>query len=127
MRELRLCLFFNNLLHLNYWISSASNYIFGSVVSYFLNKFFTFNNKNKSPIVILKFVINISLCYAAAYGLARPLAGMILKGAGKSVQENGAMLAGMGLFIVLNYIGQRFFVFKEAKRTEKKEKTAAKD
>ena len=34
-----------NLLHLSYWVSSAANYIVGSVVSYFLNKNFTFQNK----------------------------------------------------------------------------------
>ena len=31
-----------NLCHLNYWVSSASNYVVGSIVSYFLNKYFTF-------------------------------------------------------------------------------------
>ena len=36
-----------NLLHLSYWLSSASNYVVGSVVSYFLNKYFTFQNKEK--------------------------------------------------------------------------------
>ena len=28
-----------NLLHLSYWVSSASNYVVGSIVSYFLNKY----------------------------------------------------------------------------------------
>ena len=31
-----------NIFHLNYWISSASNYVIGSILSYFLNKYFTF-------------------------------------------------------------------------------------
>lgn len=33
---------FYNCLHLSYWLSSASNYFFGSILSYFLNKYFTF-------------------------------------------------------------------------------------
>ena len=37
-----------NLLHLSYWVSSASNYVVGSIVSYFLNKYFTFQNKERS-------------------------------------------------------------------------------
>lgn len=37
-----------NALHFSYWVSSASNYIIGSIVSYFLNKYFTFQNKEKS-------------------------------------------------------------------------------
>ena len=32
---------FYNVFHLSYWISSASNYFFGSILSYFLNKHFT--------------------------------------------------------------------------------------
>ena len=56
-----------NLLHLNYWLSSAANYIFGSVLSYFLNKNFTFQNKSKDYKVILKFIINITICYLVAY------------------------------------------------------------
>ena len=30
-----------NALHFSYWVSSASNYVIGSIVSYFLNKYFT--------------------------------------------------------------------------------------
>ena len=36
-----------NVGHMNYWVSSAANYIVGSIVSYFLNKYFTFQNKEK--------------------------------------------------------------------------------
>ena len=32
---------FYNVLHLSYWLSSASNYVFGSVLSYLLNRAFT--------------------------------------------------------------------------------------
>ena len=38
-----------NVFSVNYWISSASNYIVGSIVSYFLNKYFTFQNKVYFP------------------------------------------------------------------------------
>ena len=34
-----------NVFSASYWVSSATNYIVGSVVSYFLNKYFTFQNK----------------------------------------------------------------------------------
>lgn len=46
-----------NLLHASYWISSASNYIIGSIVSYVLNKYFTFQNNEKSFAMVIKFVI----------------------------------------------------------------------
>lgn len=48
-----------NVLHLSYWISSASNYVVGSIVSYFLNKYFTFQNKEKSWKQLVKFALNI--------------------------------------------------------------------
>ena len=47
-----------NLLHASYWISSASNYIIGSIVSYVLNKYFTFQNKEKSWKQLVKFALN---------------------------------------------------------------------
>lgn len=107
---------FYNLLHLNYWVSSAANYILGSVLSYFLNKHFTFKNTAKGWKPVLRFALNITVCYGLAYGIAKPLAMAVLAGATQQIQENAAMLVGMGLFVVLNYLGQRFFAFKE--RTE---------
>lgn len=106
---------FYNVFQLSYWVSSASNYIIGSIVSYFLNKNFTFQNKSKSPVVILKFIANITVCYLVAYGLAKPFVRYILAGYSAKVQDNISMLVGMCLFVALNYLGQRFFAFKEEK------------
>ncbi|MBQ1924317.1 MAG: GtrA family protein [Lachnospiraceae bacterium] len=102
-----------NLLHFSYWVSSAANYVVGSVVSYFLNKNFTFRNKSKDPMVLVRFVVNITVCYLLAYGIAKPLVRRILSGSSVRIQENGAMLVGMCLFVGLNYLGQRFFAFRE--------------
>ena len=106
---------FYNVFHFGYWVSSASNYVFGSILSYFLNKHFTFQNKSKDPKVILRFVVNITVCYLVAYGLAKPLVRTLLSGMSVTVQDNGAMLVGMVVFVGLNYIGQRFFAFREEK------------
>ena len=104
-----------NLLHASYWLSSAANYIVGSVVSYFLNKYFTFKNTEKSLGQILKFALNIALCYLLAYGIAKPLVAYVLSPFSVTIKENAAMLAGMCLFVGFNYIGQRFVVFKNKK------------
>ena len=104
---------FYNVFHLSYWVSSASNYIFGSILSYFLNKNFTFQNKERSWQVVFRFVINISICYAIADGSAKPRVRMLLSGQSVKIQDNGAMLVGMVLFVVINYLGQRLFVFKK--------------
>lgn len=102
-----------NALHLSYWISSASNYIIGSIVSYFLNKYFTFQNNEKSAKQVAMFIINITICYLLAYGLAKPIVSWILSYQSKSVQDNLSMLVGMGAFVVFNYLGQRLFVFNK--------------
>ena len=109
---------FYNLLHLSYWVSSASNYLFGSILSYFLNKLFTFQNKANARETLPRFVINISLCYLLAYGLAKPLAMRLLSDLSVAAQENIAMVVGMCLFVGFNYLGQRFFVFREQNRNE---------
>ena len=41
---------FYNLLGLDYWISSAANYFFGSTLSYFLNKHFTFRDTSRAAL-----------------------------------------------------------------------------
>lgn len=97
-----------------YWVSSAANYIVGSVVSFFLNKHFTFRNQEKGAGVVARFVVNISVCWLLAYGLAQPVMEKLLAGLGltEQLQGNLTMLAGSGLFVVLNYLGQRFFAFR---------------
>lgn len=103
---------FYNVFNLSYWISSASNYIFGSVISYILNRIFTFKSNDTTRKTLPRFIINISLCYFLAYGIATPISFLMLSNLSMSIKENMAMLIGMCLFVMLNYIGQRFFVFK---------------
>ena len=104
-----------NVFHVSYWWSSAANYFFGSILSYFLNKHFTFKYKGDTTGSALRFTLNILVCYLLAYGIAKPLMLWILSGYSKSVQENVAMLVGMGLFTTFNYLGQRFFAFGKHK------------
>ena len=103
---------FYNVFGLNYWLSSASNYVFGSILSYFLNRIFTFKNDDNTKKTLPRFIISISICYLVAYGMAKPITAYILSDFSKTVKDNVAMLVGMCLFVALNYIGQRFFVFK---------------
>ena len=102
-----------NLASCSYWVSSAANYILTSILSFFLNKYFTFQNKERSWKQLGMFVINITICYLLAYGMAKPVVSWILHNQSKSVQENLSMLVGMGAFVVFNYVGQRLVVFKK--------------
>ena len=102
-----------NLAHCTYWVSSASNYILTSILSFFLNKFFTFQNKEKSIGQVVRFAVNIAVCYLLAYGIAKPLCLHLLSGAAATVRDNVSMLVGICLFTAFNYCGQRFFAFKK--------------
>lgn len=102
-----------NLLGMSYWFSSAANYVLASIVSYILNKYWTFQNRDKSLKVVVKFIFNILICYLLAYTIAKPLVINALNGFGKNVQDNAAMFVGTILFTLFNYFGQRFFAFKE--------------
>ena len=84
-----------NLAGCSYWISSAANYILGSILSFFLNKYFTFQNRERSWGQVVRFTVNIAACYLVAYGVAKPAVRMLLSGQSVSIQENAAMLAGM--------------------------------
>ena len=100
---------------LGFWLSSAANYVIGSIVSYFLNKHFTFRNTEKGAKVVGRFILNITVCYLLAYGLAKPVVTRLLSNTGWSqqIQGNLAMLGGSVLFVMLNYLGQRFFAFRK--------------
>ncbi|MCH5303562.1 MAG: GtrA family protein [Ruminococcus sp.] len=102
-------------------IASSVSYILASVMSYFLNKYFTFKNNEKGIKPIIRFALNIAVCYAIAYGLAVPLTNYICKAneismfnmTVESFAANLSMVVGSCLFVACNYIGQRFFAFKE--------------
>lgn len=104
-----------NIFHCSYWVSSVMNYVVGSIVSFFLNKYFTFKSKFFSFKEVLYFTVNIAVCFFIAYGLAKPFAMYLLNGYSLSVQENTAMFIGMVIFTGLNYLSQRFIVFKGVK------------
>ena len=101
-----------NIFKLSYWISSALNYVIGSVISYCLNKKITFGNSEKGYKPILRFTANILICYIAAYGIAKPFVYGVLSKQSANAKDNIALIAGMCIFVILNYFGQRFFAFK---------------
>jgi putative flippase GtrA len=102
-----------NLAGLGYWPSSAANYILTSVLSFFLNKYFTFRVQHYSVSMILAFILTIVCSYLLAYSIARPLVYALLNGYGLKIQDNVSLFAGMCIFTLLNYTGQRFIAFKK--------------
>lgn len=61
----------------------------GSVVSFFLNKHFTFRSREKGAGVVLRFALNITVCWLLAYGLAQPIMAHVLAGMALSEKLKG--------------------------------------
>jgi len=101
-----------NLAGYGYWLSSACNYAVTSVLSFFLNKHFTFRARHWSFHMAVLFAVNILVCYLLAYGAARPTVRFLLRDSPREIRENAALFAGMCLFTGVNYLGQRFVVFR---------------
>lgn len=99
----------------SYWFSSFCDYFFGSILSYYLNKHFTFHYQGTDWKSIFRFILNIVVCYLIAYSLALNLTRYALESMhfSKVIVENIAMLVGTVLFMVINYLGQKFFAFKK--------------
>jgi putative flippase GtrA len=101
-----------NLAGFGYWLSSISNYALTSILSFFLNKYFTFRTKEWKTYQIIYFALNIAVSYFIAYYAAEKLIYAMLNNYSQQIKDNIAMLAGMCLFVAINYLGQRFLVFK---------------
>lgn len=104
-----------NIANLGYWGSSVISYILGSILSFVLNKNFTFENSDSVASTAVKFAINVAACYIIAFSISKPIITMLLSynRFSVSIKEQIAMLFGMVLFTLLNYVGQRFFAFRE--------------
>jgi len=110
------------LIGLGYWGSSSLSYFLCSIISYFLNKRYTFGSRAGYMQSGLRFAVNIGVCYGVAYLMAKPLVRFGLETMGSRISaevlDQLAMLAGMVLFTGMNYLGQRFFVFPDTEERE---------
>ena len=97
---------------LNLWWATAIPTVLASVMSYFLNKYFTFQNTEKGWKPVFRFALNIAVCYGLAYGIAIPLMQLALSGMEETMAKVIAKTLGACLFVGFNYLGQRFFAFK---------------
>lgn len=99
---------------LGYWPSTAIAYVAGAVMSFFLNRRFTFHSDEVLWKAAVKFAVNVAVCYVVGYGLARLVMGALspLNPLPAIWWERLSKLVGMGLYTVLNYFGQRFFAFR---------------
>lgn len=127
-----------NLIHMGYWVSSGISYFIGSVFSYHANAKLTFKVEERDRWLPWRFALNIIVCYLVSFAVAQPLTNRLLRMIGltngggakeelmnniamifgmakEELMDNIAMIFGMGIFIVMNFFGQKLFVFRKRK------------
>lgn len=96
--------------------------VIGSIVSFFLNKYFTFKSTEKGWKPVLRFTVNIIVCMLIRVAVAT-LVSICSKSAGWAMfgmdvdtfAGNLSWAVGACVFVACNYVGQRFFAFREKK------------
>ncbi|MDR2509108.1 MAG: GtrA family protein [Spirochaetaceae bacterium] len=102
-----------NSVGLGYWLSSAVSYCAGSALGFFLNKYFTFKVKQWSFKMIAAYILTIAVSWFLAYKIARMAVVSLFEASTQNIRDNIALFTGMCLFTGMNYISQRFFVFRK--------------
>lgn len=110
-----------NLIHMNYWLSTGISYFIGSVFSYHANAKLTFKVENRDKGLPWRFAVNILICYLISFSVAQPLVKRVLSAQPAVIVDNVAMVLGMCFFVVMNFFGQKLFVFRKTKKREKTE------
>lgn len=108
-----------NLAGVSYWFSSFLGNSVGAAVSYMLNKSFTFQSRASVKTSIPRFIFVILGCYCLAYGTSHIVLNIFVDFAlitNTMTAENIAVAFGTVLYTMLNYLGQKYFVFKKPKQ-----------
>lgn len=98
----------------SYWLSTFLGNSIGACVSFLLNRNFTFKSQNSVVGSAFRFVIVILCCYFISYDIGKKFtewALNMLPFSFGNLTTDLAVLVGTGLYTVLNYFGQKLFVF----------------
>ena len=106
-----------NFLSFGYWASTGSTYATGMLISYYLNKKYTFKYGQAAFDIrsFLRFLLVVGVSYLVSFSLSRLIAPYFIKRLINSdnnrVIEQLTMLCAMSSYTVLNYFGQKLFAF----------------
>ena len=118
-----------NLFLLQYSVATTMSYITGIIVSFFLNKKYTFKNKDKSLKQFIKFFLSMLPTYVASYWLGYQIAHFSAKYLNNIVNDfaqrlnisqiqiidNIAIILSMAIYLIVGFAINKFFVFKNKK------------
>lgn len=104
-----------NLLAWGYWMATFTGNTIGAVVSYILNKTYTFRSNVSIGSSWWKFVLVILVCYGISYGASMAIADLssaLFPRLEAFILHNGAIFLGNGFYMVTNYLGHKYFTFR---------------
>lgn len=107
---------FLHLFSFSYWLSTFLGNMIGACVSYILNRSFTFKSNADVGKSMIRFIAVILGCYFLSYYAGEKIAYFVfsqLPFLPKKYATDGAVLFGTGFYTIINYFGQRLFVFQK--------------
>ncbi len=101
-------------------VSSLVNYVLGSVIWYWACFKFIFPGQKQTPGLLIRFVLEVLLCYLVSYHILAPMvvqllseeiAALLASLPAEQAKTNFVMAIGSLVYAILNYFGQRYLVF----------------
>lgn len=110
-------------------LSSAIGYVAGAIMSFLLNRSFTFHSQENFWRSAVKFAINVAVMWTITTPFLQPwLAERLQAVFVDRWANNVSLVLCMGLYTILNYFGQRFFAFRgSAKKPQENAPTSAEE
>lgn len=105
-----------NSLGFSYYFSTFVGNGMGAMVSFWLNRTFTFDSETSVKAGAPKFIAVILICYYCAYSISSIVAGGFpfdRFGIHTISEKDIAVLLGTVMYTSLNYLGQKYVVFKK--------------
>lgn len=97
-------------------LSSGIAYVAGAIMSFFVNRSYTFSSQERFWRSAIKFAINVAVLWAITTPLLQPWAvAQLTDLVGVRMANNLSLIGCMGIYTVLNYLGQRFFAFRKSR------------
>lgn len=106
--------------HLSYWVATFFGNIVGGLVSFILNRSFTFQSDKSIKKTIVPFFLVMFICYFVSYNIGKKIAFSFLNITALPILSvhDLAILLGSGLYTITNYFGQKLFVFSHKGQKE---------
>lgn len=110
----------NNVFGIGYWVTSVLTFLFGVAFTYIMNKKYAFRSAESDRETLPKYLIEVLVCFAVSYGLGKIVLDWFFSRvfvpdiAPEKLNTVKGILANI-CYIGLNYIGQKFFVFRKKK------------